>query len=121
MAMLLASGCGGPTELPAVPQPGQRMATRGYTVLVQETLERETVFVVTVPTATQTERSVLLAIGNELHVTRGERPKTVIIFQAPGKIAGPRRSLEQQYANAFAEAIIDAENGVQEVQLGIFN
>jgi hypothetical protein len=121
LVILLALACGGSPEPPAVPRPDQRMAGRGYTVLVQETLERETMFVVTVPNGTNTDRGVLLAMGNELHTTRGEHHKTAVIFQAPGKVAGQRRSIEQQYANAFAVAIIDAEKGSQEIRFGIFN
>jgi hypothetical protein len=122
MTMLLSVSCGGVSELPAVPQPwAQASGGRGYTVLVQETYERETVFVVAVPNAAETDQGVLLSIAKELHLTRGERNRTAVIFQAPGKAPGPRLPLESQYTRAFAVGIVDSDKGIHTVQFGTFN
>jgi hypothetical protein len=119
---LFLIGCGGPAELPPVPPPGaQRVHDRGYSVLVQETYESETAFVVSVPERAKSDRSRLLAIANELHNMRGERRKTVVAFQVPGDIPLPSLPLESQYAHAFAMAIIDSTTGDQKLEFGIFN
>jgi hypothetical protein len=119
---LFLVGCGGPAELPPVPPPGaQRVHNRGYSVLVQETSETETAFVVSVPDLARSDRSRLLAIANELHHTRGERRKTVVAFQVPGNIPRPNLPLESQYAHAFAMAVIDSTTGDQTLQFGTFN
>jgi hypothetical protein len=119
---LFLIGCGGPAELPRVPPPGaQRVHDRGYSVLVQETYETETVFVVSVREPAKSDRSKLLAIANELHNARGERRKTVVAFQVPGEVPLASLPLESQWAHAFAMAIIDSATGDQTLEFGIFN
>jgi hypothetical protein len=94
---------------------------RHYSVLSQETLERETVFEVAVPGAPRVERDVLLDIAQSLHVERGERDRTLVIFRDPRQVPSRPLSLDERYAHAFAVAILEPARGVRELRFGVFN
>ena len=128
LALVLA-GCdrirsGAPPTTAAGSQTPAPTKAHKYVVLSQQALEREIVFEVDAPDAPNTSREVLLDIAQSLHDTGEKRDRTVVIFRDPrGRSlafpSGP--SLSEQYANAFAVALLEPARGIKEVRFGVFN
>ena len=122
LAMLIfGPGCGETIEPREVREPSDPLK-RAYVVLVQQTMDSETAFVVLVPQGEKTPKDALLTIAKELHATRGERDRTTVAFRDEIQWRpGPALHLDSQYSHAVAIAIIEPRLDRAEIRFGVFN